>query len=125
MYEQFKKLIDESNLDKTQKNVHLGYIRRAEDAFKLKDQWRTILEGVGVKHPYDIAPVNSVIFYSVLESGNTLPIWGVVVYREKEGRWVRLAEMSPSKEGAMLVYIQDRFDIRTLKDLFPVKSPLQ
>ena len=120
LFDKLIEVIDESqNLTQTQKNLYKGQIARAETALFQKNTYTTILESVGVKHPYDIAAIsspavrtvseiNSVIFFSVSESGYELPIWGVVVYNEERQAWNRLPEMSHTKEGAMLVYLQHK-----------------
>lgn len=133
MFDKLIEVIDESqNLTQTQKSLFKGQIARAETALYQKNTYATILESVGVKHPYDIAAIsssavrtvseiNTVIFFSVSEPEYELPIWGVVVYNEERQAWNRLPEMSLTMQGAMLVYLQDRlYGNRnfSLKDLF-------
>ena len=109
LFDKLIEVIDKSeDLNQTQKSLYKGQIARAETALFQKTNYLTLLENVGVKHPCDVAPINSVILYSVSESGYELPIWGVVVYNEERQAWNRLPEMSHTKEGAMLVYLQHK-----------------
>ena len=106
--EKSKEFVNNSELPQLQKNIMNGFIDRAKEEQERRREDRQLIEDVACERKISevILSTDEVKIYTV--SGKE---WDIkypfrIIYKSKEGTWVRCNTASPNIDTAYLVYLQ-------------------
>ena len=111
--DRINQLIEDSDLNKMQKNINLGFIFRAKENEDKKIEARDLIEKVYGKCTVENIPIvtDEVIIFKII--GKKDEKWDLKYpYRSiffKDGKWNRVYIVSPSLDVAFLVYLGEKY----------------